>query len=230
MRPLHNLFGLSGLTRNEVLALAALGILALAVALPYFLHQARAAARSASLQNLRQWGIALNLYLVENDHTLPASGHLREDPAAWFEGLPPYLSLPPLSQTPPAAVHGDSLWAYPGVKLPNGTSGSASRVTYGYNIWLQPESARPPWRIYEIEDPSATLFLVETGPGTLLAQPSDMAFPHDKSRTGLALFCDGHVEAVTREAALQPAAADPAAHPAARPTWIPFYQAPPPRP
>lgn len=218
----------AGLTRNEVIALAALAVVALAVALPYFLHQSRAAARTASLQNLRQWGIAFNLYLVENDHTLPAAGRRADDPAAWFNALPPYLSLPPLSATAPEAAGPGTLWADPAARPPAGAP-AAARATYGMNTWLQPDPAAAAWRIYDIEDPSGTLFLVETAPGVLQTGPGGMTFRHGPGETGHALFCDGHAEPVTRAAAEAPAARDPMANPAARPTWVPFYQAPAPR-
>jgi len=223
----------AGLTRKEIVVVAALGVLALAIAVPWFQHQARAAARTTTLQNLRQWGIALNLYLVENDHTLPAAGSSLEDPAAWFNTLPPYLSLPPLSETPPSQAGPGTLWTDPAAATPSAAS-AASLVTYGMNAWLQPDPASGPWRIYDIEDPAATLFLVEAQPGRLRALPPDAAFrhgrpaPHPESHAH-ALFCDGHVEPI-RPADASPAAADPQANPAPRPTWVPFYQAPTPSP
>lgn len=216
----------AGLTRKEIIVVAALGLLALVVVTLLFQHQARAAARVATVQNLRQWGISLNLYLLENEHTLPAAGSRVDDPAAWFNTLPPYLSLPSLSDTPAAQAGPGTLWTDPSAALSPSVSAS-SLVTYGMNAWLQPDTAAGPWRIYDIEDPSATLFLVETQPGRLRALPADVEFRHN--RHAHALFCDGHVEPI-RPLDTVPPATDPQANPAVRPTWVPFYQAPAPSP
>jgi prepilin-type processing-associated H-X9-DG protein len=222
----------AGLTRKELVCLAALALIVAAIAVPWFQHQARASARTASLQNLRQWGIALNLYLLENDHALPAAASDGGDPTAWFNTLPPYLSLPPLQETSPAQTGPGTLWTDPAARLPASTA-AAALTTYGMNAWLQPDPAAPAWRIYDIEDPSSTIFLVETEPGRLRARPADTAFrhgrpaPHPEARAH-ALFCDGHVESIGPSDAT-PAAANPDANPAPRPTWVPFYQAPVPR-
>lgn len=218
----------AGLTRNEVLAVAALVLLVAAVAAPYFQHRAREAARTASLQNLRQWGIALNLHLLENQHILPGSSADPEDPGAWFNTLPPYLSLPPLKDGGPGGGAPAGIWTDPAARLAAGAP-PAARVTYAANAWLQPDPAQRPWRIYDIEDPAATFFLVESPPGTLRAAAADqLAFRHGRPPRGHALFCDGHAEAVTPEQARQPLALDPQAHPAPRPRWVPFFGAPAP--
>jgi prepilin-type processing-associated H-X9-DG protein len=222
----------AGLTRKEIVCFAALLLIVVAVAVPWFQHQARASARTASLQNLRQWGIALNLYLLENDHALPAAATNTADPNAWFNALPPYLSLPPLQETSLSQIGPGTLWTDPAARLP--ASGTPSTLTtYGMNAWLQPDPNAPAWRIYDIEDPSSTLFLIETEPGRLRAQPADTAFRHGRpaphpEACAHALFCDGHVEAIGPSDAT-PAAANPQAHPAPRPNWVPFYQAPAPR-
>jgi prepilin-type processing-associated H-X9-DG protein len=232
MKTQHNAHPTSGFTRKEILTVITLAVLALAVILPFLHQRARAAAQAASLQNLRQWGIALNLYLVENNHNLPAAGFTDEDPGAWFNVLPPYLSLPSLHGATAGQIDTQSIWTDPAADLP-ADGAAASRVTYGMNIWLQPSPAAPSWRIYDIEDPSATLFLVETAPGQLQSRPGQIAYrhgpkpPHPDARAH-ALFCDGHVEILKRKTTEQPEAANPQANPPHRPTWIPFFQAPTP--
>ncbi|MDX6765947.1 MAG: hypothetical protein SFU85_04070 [Candidatus Methylacidiphilales bacterium] len=223
----------AGISRNEIIAAFAVFFIVVAVTVPYLQHRARAANRTAALQNLRQWGIALNLYLVENDNTLPAVGTGPADPAAWQNTLPVYLSLKPLAGQSTQAILDAGIWTDPSVPVkPSGPPESA--VTYGINAWLQPDPASPPYRIYEVEDPTATFFLVSAPPGHLSVLPGGMAYRHggksgSPQARGQALFCDGHVEEVDPASGNRPEAAKPDANPPARPTWIPLFNARPPQ-
>lgn len=222
----------AGLSRNEVLSLLVLVLLAVAVVLPYFQYRARAAKRSASLQNLRQWGIALNLYLVESDNSLPASGTGPDDARAWFNTLPVYLSLKPLSGQTRESVLEVGLWTDPAARV-DAPGGPETAVTYGMNAWLHPHPDKAPCRIYEVEDPTATFFLLATEPGRLRVLPGQIAYRHgvatpkSKSRSQ-ALFCDGHVEEISPQQGNHPDAAKSGTTPPARPTWVPYFNAPAP--
>ncbi len=60
-------------------------------------------APSQSAQNLQQWGIALNLHLMDNANQLPEVGSASIDSSqtkAWYNSLPEYISLPALSAVP----------------------------------------------------------------------------------------------------------------------------------
>jgi prepilin-type processing-associated H-X9-DG protein len=223
----------AGMSRGESMTLVVVAVLLLAVAFPYWQHRTRSTQRSISLQNLRQWGIALNLYLVENNNVLPASGTKPNDEHAWFNTLPTYLSLKPLAGQSAESVLDIGLWTDPAAKIPS-MSGPASPVTYGMNAWLHPDPAVAPYRIYDVEDPTTTFFLIASDPGRLRVLPGQMAFRHGKSNPAHpearshVLFCDGHVEEISPEQGNAPKASNPEANPPSRPTWIPYFQAPAP--
>ena len=73
--------------------------LLLAIGFPS-LQQARVQARRvACASNLRQWGLALQMYRDEHRDYLPTEGtYLKrglEKPNTWYNELPPYLDVPP---------------------------------------------------------------------------------------------------------------------------------------
>jgi prepilin-type processing-associated H-X9-DG protein len=73
------------------------------------------------LNNLRQWGLATHLYLVDNDDWLPQDGHPNPSSTAtnvgWYVVLPRHLGLPPYHQMPwrtnAALEPGRSTWICP---------------------------------------------------------------------------------------------------------------------
>ena len=113
-----------GFTLIELLVvIAIIGILA-SILLPALAMAKARAQQIACLSNLRQWGLAQNLYAEDNNQTLPdtkiANGtppnpvgysedkpkwadlvdfnHFGQGNNAWFNALPPYISAPPLWQ------------------------------------------------------------------------------------------------------------------------------------
>lgn len=226
----------NGLTRREVVVVVALVIIVGLIAVPLLFKQRETNARLISLNNLQQWGIALNLYLIENENRLPQVGmKLDGEPNlfAWYNALPVYLSQQPLSDVPAAArpqPGQNSLWMDPAVRAKDFSGSGEFWFAYGMNRWLQPNPSRPSYKIYEIADPGATVFLAETAshePGIL---PPDVRFRHQHSQTGKlvahVLFCDGHAVAVSRADLVEAPGLDDPEQPLAPITWIPFYRAP----
>jgi prepilin-type processing-associated H-X9-DG protein len=240
MHPGHQHASRLGFSTREILVFAALLILAVCVAIPYFLSQRKASARIASANNLQQWGIALNLYLIENNNTLPTVGSSRpkkEEPLAWYNALPPYLSQPALADLPPEEFPkpGDrSLWMDPAAKgVP--TPGQPF-FAYGMNRWLQPDPGLPACRIYELEDPSTVIFLAEVAGDNPGALPDTVDYRHGKKAPSPdaqanILYTDGHVETGVRKSELSdaPGINDPTAS-YDRLTWVPYLNAPAPKP
>lgn len=231
----------AGLTRNECLVVGSLLFLLVTVAIPFFTWSARETATRQSAHNLMQWGIALNLYLTDHENRLPGTGSEKpsvSEENSWYNALPVYLSQQPLTaltaeERPRPGL--ESLWVDPAARLPkllNARPGSCY-FSYGMNRWLQPSPSMPPWKVYDLQDPAATVFLVEVSQYEPGALPGQVEFRHggkssNPAALGMALFCDGHVDKVTRAGLVgRSEAFDPEAVLQA-PTWIPFRHAPPP--
>jgi prepilin-type processing-associated H-X9-DG protein len=234
--PRHS--GQSGLTTTEVIALVLLVFVALAIAWPFWSQQRSKHARQVSANNLRQWGIALNLYLGDSQNILPLTGSsetITTADNAWFNALPPYLSHPMLKDLPPAERPGhrnDSFWCNPAAKLPK--SGAAPfYFTYGMNAWLSVTS-HGLYKIYEIENPMAVVFLAEVEGSTPVARPDSVVprhggkSPQDPNASAYFLFCDGHVELKTRAEFSAPKGLEDPLAPSEKLTWVPFLNAPTP--
>ncbi len=166
--------------------------------------------RIASVHNLQQWGIALNLYLIENDNQLPAVGKspvTAEQHKAWFNALPPYLSEKPLAELPPGERPRPgvpSLWIRPGTRPVKIWDPEVFFFTYGMNRNLQPVEGTRSFRINEIGFPGSVVFLAPIQGYAPDAGPEDVVFPKTKTEAAQILFCDGHVQRVPRSKLLDP--------------------------
>ncbi|WP_081722167.1 DUF1559 domain-containing protein [Geminisphaera colitermitum] len=112
----------SGFTLIELLTvIAIIGILA-AIILPVVSKVRTSARRAASASNLRQWGIALQMYFQDSRDRLPwevvastadiPRWNEIDDPqyaTCWFNALPPYVGQLPLSATPDSERATDNL-------------------------------------------------------------------------------------------------------------------------
>jgi prepilin-type processing-associated H-X9-DG protein len=228
----------SGLSRVEWCLLGAVLVIALGVAFPLYLKQQKDRNRMVSGNNLRQWGIAFNLYLADSDNALPRAGNsetVATQDNAWFNALPPYLSQPMLKdltekQRPRPGQ--PSLWINPAAKGPL-VSPPQWCFHYGMNPWLSSPN-KDLYFIYEIENPMAVVFLAEIESSEPLATPESVSSRHLHAPTQSPqaathfLFCDGHVELLRRAIfTTDPQALDLTA-PSERFTWIPFINAPAP--
>lgn len=163
--------------------------------------------RVASATNLRQWGIALNLYLTDNNNQLPEVGMapIEEDQlSAWYNQLPPYISLRPLAELPPGERPrpGDGgPWTHPAIPAPRVWDESLFPFHYAMNRSLQPEQGVRSFRIYEIDFPHEVVFLAEVNGFQPAAGPDDLVFHHAKNQPddpANVLMCDGHVKKAPR--------------------------------
>jgi prepilin-type processing-associated H-X9-DG protein len=199
------------ITLREIV-IAAVILVVLAVVLWTIFHRQGAdAVRVASSRNLQQWGIALNLYLIDNENQLPEVGSepvTTEQKTAWFNALPPYISQTALAdlpegQRPRPGV--PSLWIDPASKPVKIWDPAVFFFNYGMNKFLQPEEGKRSFRIYEINFPANVVFLVETEGYSPAATPESVVFRQAGSKAASpkaethVLFCDGHVQPVTRQ-------------------------------
>lgn len=182
----------------------------IAVAASIFLRRGEEARRAGSARNLRQWGIALNLYLIDNKNQLPATGSVpvsAEQEDAWFNALPPYVSQKPLTELPAGERPRPgvpSLWVNPSTKPVPAWDPEVFYFNYAMNSALQPEKDIRSFRIYEIPHPAHTVFLLEVEGFVPFAGPEDVVFrygsprQHSPEAMAYVLFCDGHVQLVKR--------------------------------
>lgn len=183
-------------------------LLILGLVLALVLGQQRSNAReAAAVRNLQQWGIALNLYLIDNDNNLPLVGSVpveAEETKAWFNALPPYLSRPSLAALPPGERPRpgvESFWVSPASPPVRVWDEQVFYFGYGMNRFLQPDPDLRSFRIHELERPAQVIFMSEKGGYDPALTPEEvLSFwgtgMHPES---LVLFCDGHVQKVLRE-------------------------------
>ncbi len=200
-----------GITLREILLLVVLTLMLLAALIP-FLRRGKTSSESvAAMNNLVQWGIGLNLYLIEHNNRLPQVGPTQADSTlddVWYNALPPYLSQAPYSKMiEPGFKKSDNstiIWSDPGLEKMFGKTGEIFIFPYAMNRFLQPTLTQPAYAIYDVQSPRSVIFLSEsasTDPGLL---PPAVSYRYDRkpdspSAIAHVLFLDGHVAPVKRE-------------------------------
>lgn len=199
------------ITGREILIGAAILVVLAIVVAGIFMKQQAEARRAAGSRNLQQWGIALNLYLIDNENQLPEVGRdpvTPEQKKAWFNALPPYISQTPLAELAPGnrpRPGVPSLWIDPSTKPVKVWDPEVFFFNYGMNKNLQPVEGTRSFRIYEISHPANVVFLAETDGYSPGIGPEEVVFRYGTGRPtspkaeAHVLFCDGHVQLVTRE-------------------------------
>lgn len=197
----------AGATTTYLILLAVAVVLGV-LGFVWLTSRSSASLQALSARNLLQWGIALNLHLVENEDRLPSvGGALASSDAkdAWYNVLPTSIGEPALTELPVGErpkPGQDSLWVDPGTK-PSEARGNWGEFffTLGMNYWLQPTPDEPAWKIYRLTDPARTVFLTQVaGPRPGLA-PETVVYRYGGTGAkaiATVLFCDGHAAALTR--------------------------------
>ncbi len=199
-----------GFTLMEVLVAGAILAVALIVAFVVFQKNQGDALNIASSRNLQQWGIALNLYLIDNQNELPETGRdpvTPEQKKAWFNALPPYVSQTPLASLPPGERPRPGLpsfWIDPATKPVKAWDPDVFFFNYGMNKNLQPVAGTRSFRIYEISRPANVIFLTEQEGYIPAIGPEEVVFRHgpqgmlNPKALAHVLFCDGHMQLMSR--------------------------------
>jgi len=163
--------------------------------------------RAACLSNLRQWGVALPLYYADNNGSLPRRGQgVRivtqfDRPEDWFNSLPPYMDIPPLSKLMPegrAPKPGDrSVFVCPSAM--KSQAGASAFLSYGMNMYLSQWNQPTPDNMNMIKNPSQLVFMADSPGGYSSTIPSAAPYsvPARHGDHACLVFCDGHAQAFT---------------------------------
>jgi prepilin-type processing-associated H-X9-DG protein/prepilin-type N-terminal cleavage/methylation domain-containing protein len=193
---------LAAFTLVELLVvIAIIGVLA-GLVMPA-LGKARARGQSARCaNNLRQWGLALQMYVDDHDGFIPRRGQgvnplaIINRPEDWFNCLPRYFNSQPYSnlvaqEIKPRAGDGSSLFIDPSAKDPGGTY----FLPYAMNMYLSPW-IRPHHKLSEIPKPEQLAFMADAlGPYSSTV-PSVLGYSVNARHAGRAnvVFVDGHMQ------------------------------------
>jgi len=152
-----------GFTLIELLVVIAIIAILASLLLPVLARAKEKANRTVCLSNLKQWGLALNMYLGDNNQTLPdfsianstpgaASGYDQDNihwtdlaifaaggygNSAWFNALPPYVSQKALwhyAANPTNFVNGRSIFNCPTAHFLPTEVDPVNRVAFSYGI------------------------------------------------------------------------------------------------
>jgi prepilin-type N-terminal cleavage/methylation domain-containing protein len=149
-----------------LVVIAIIGILA-AMLLPALARAKEKGRATQCVGNLRQWGLAYELYAEDNEDYLPRRGQgvqtlvQIDRPTDWFNALPLYFTLVSFSQmitnnTLPAA-HDQSVFICPTAENPGGTY----FLPYGMNMNLCPWNLATPTRFSDVVQPSCVVAMAD---------------------------------------------------------------------
>lgn len=197
--------GNRGFTLIELLVVIAIIAILVGVLLPSLARAKDKARATQCISNLRQWGIALTLYVAENEDCIPRRGQgvqplfLIDRPEDWFNALPPVLGLPSYqSLVTNAAIpqpNDHSILVCPNAQA----NGSAHFLSYAMNMFVSPWIRPLPHRLSEIPQPAAVVFMADGPVGYSSTVPSVKPYcvPARHGQRANLAFLDGHVQAFT---------------------------------
>jgi prepilin-type N-terminal cleavage/methylation domain-containing protein len=189
-------------TLLELLVVIALVAMLAALLLPILARAKEKARSSQCTGNLRQWGLAYEMYAADNGDFLPRRGQgvqtlaVIDRPDDWFNALPGYFGLPTFQEmvagkAQPAA-HKPSVFICPTADNPGGTY----FLPYGMNMNLSPWNLPQATKFGEVTQPSCVVTMADA-PGPYAstypsAQPYSIVARH-AGRLNL-LFLAGQVQ------------------------------------
>ena len=189
-------------TMVELLVVIAIVAVLASLLLPGLARAKEKAHSTQCVSNLRQWELALSLYLHDHEDFIPRRGQgvqplfVIDRAEDWFNALPPMIELPSYQELATNAAipqPGDrTIFVCPDAK----PSGSGHFLSYAMNIYLSPWIRPSPHRLCEIPRPEALAFLADGPGGYSSTVPSIMPYSV-KARHGdraNVAFLDGHVQ------------------------------------
>jgi prepilin-type N-terminal cleavage/methylation domain-containing protein len=191
-----------GFTLVELLVVIAIIAILAAMLLPVLARAKEKARTTQCATNLRQWGLAYQMYAEDNGDFLPRRGQgvqvlaQIDRPEDWFNALPVYFGLTSfqqmISNNAMPAAHSQSVFICPTAENPGGTY----FLPYGMNMNLCPWNLPVATKFGDVVQPTCVVAMADA-PGQYAstypsAQPYSIVARH-ASRINL-LFLAGQVQ------------------------------------
>lgn len=213
----------SAISMAEILIVFAVIALLLAMLVPGLARAKEQMRRTQCKNNLRHWGIALQMYRDENFDYLPTEGTYLHPtkPYTWFNVLPPYLDAPSYKDVERISNQEDltkqlrefpslHVWICPGKNLSrlNMSTSRLNQFHYGMNEVLDgmnsahipefPDQGETPIRGTIFTKPAATVFLFDIYRNDSRGNQGDVGATFHRG-TGNVLFLDASVDGFLAE-------------------------------
>ena len=184
-----------GFTLVELLTVIAIVALLAILFVPLGSKLIEKSRASACASNLRQIGVAMNLYAAENTDSYPRMGFETGETNSWQEKLIPYCGMQPDAMGAPPKPRSAGIFLCPAL-IPKENRSTA----YGMNFFMSPKYYPDKWgyRRVVIPEPARTIIVGEKNYNAdqVNAENSGQTTAVEFRHSGSAnyLLADGHVE------------------------------------